>query len=260
MGGSTGRFPTGLRFLDKQLNGGLKAGGVLALTSPPQSQVELLFQEFARERPLLYVSLLSPDEAELRRIVDPSGDDAVEVTVAYQDPETVLADPESFAAGLPDDSYVLIDAVNPIERSSPDTYLRFLNAVKERMRQGNSFAVVQRPERRGPRERCTRRPPLSPGRAQAREPVADAEARGSRLGRPGVDGPLRDLDRPPDHEVPGEPDPGRASPARTLRSGAHRHEPDDRVSSSSAAASFSSSAALVAFQSTFSTWMSHTKP
>ncbi|MFB6296304.1 MAG: RAD55 family ATPase [Halobacteriales archaeon] len=142
MDGSTGRFPTGLRFLDKQLDGGLKAGGMLALTSPTQSQVELLFQEFARERPLLYVSLLSPDEAELRRMIDPSGEDAVDLTVAYHDPDTVLADPESFAAGLPDDSYVLIDAVNPIEGSSPETYLRFLNAVKERMREGNGFAVV----------------------------------------------------------------------------------------------------------------------
>jgi KaiC/GvpD/RAD55 family RecA-like ATPase len=142
MDGSTGRFPTGLRFLDKQLNGGLKADGILALTSPAQSQVELLFQELARERPLTYVSLLSPDETELRGIVDPSGDDAVDLSVAYHDPDTVLADPESFAAGLPEDSYVVIDSVNPVERASPEKHLEFLNAVKQRIQRTGSFAVI----------------------------------------------------------------------------------------------------------------------
>jgi KaiC/GvpD/RAD55 family RecA-like ATPase len=142
MAASTDRFPTGLRFLDKQLGGGLIPGGMLALTSPPQSQAELLFQEFARERPLRYVSVMSPDEAELREIIDPTGDGTVDVDVAYHDPDTVLADPEAFAAELPGDAYVVIDAVNGLERAPAETYLAFLNAVKRRMREGNGFAVI----------------------------------------------------------------------------------------------------------------------
>lgn len=142
MAASTDRFPTGLRFLDKQLGGGLIPGGVLALTSPPQSQAELLFQEFARERPLMYVSVMSPDEAELREMIDPGGGGTVDADVAYHDPDTVLADPVTFAAELPDDAYVVIDTVNGLERAPAETYLALLNAVKRRMRDGNGFAVI----------------------------------------------------------------------------------------------------------------------
>lgn len=142
MGESTGRFPTGLRFLDKQLGGGLMPGGMLALVSPTQSQAELLFRELAGERPLLYVSVLSPDEAELREMIDPTGEGAVDLGVAHHDPDTVLADPESFVAELPDDAFVVIDAVNGLERAPAETYLGFLNAVKRRMREGDGLAVV----------------------------------------------------------------------------------------------------------------------
>lgn len=142
MAASTDRFPTGLRFLDKQLGGGLIPGGMLALTAPAQSQAELLFQEFARERPLLYVSVMSPDESELREIIDPAGEGTVDVDVAYHDLDTVLADPEAFAAELPGDAYVVIDTVNGLERAPTETYLAFLNAVKRRLREGNGFAVI----------------------------------------------------------------------------------------------------------------------
>jgi KaiC/GvpD/RAD55 family RecA-like ATPase len=134
------RFSTGLRFLDQQLDGGVATGGVVALLAPPQSQVELLFREFARGQPLVYVSTLCADESDRRDIVDPA--DAATVETAYHDPEAILADPEAFASALPTTSYVVVDSVDALERGAPARYLDFLNALKRRMREAGGVAVV----------------------------------------------------------------------------------------------------------------------
>lgn len=140
MDGSTDRFSTGLRFLDQQLDGGIATGGVVSLLSPPQSQVELLFREFARGRSLVYVSTLCADEADRRAIVDST--DASTVETAYHDPGTLLSDPAAFASALPEGVYVVVDAADALERGTTDRYLDFLNALKRRMREAGSVAIV----------------------------------------------------------------------------------------------------------------------
>jgi hypothetical protein len=142
MAGATDRFSTGLRFLDQQLDGGIVTGGTLALTSPPQSQAELLFSEFARETPMAYVSTLTDDPTERLSVVDPPEGRGRAVETTYRDPESILEDPEGFAATLPENAYVVLDTVDALERGSRAAYLDVLTAVKRRMRDTDGIAVL----------------------------------------------------------------------------------------------------------------------
>lgn len=156
MGAST-RLSTGLRFLDQQIGGGLESGGLLALRSPPNSQVELLFKELSREHPLRYVSTLSPDESELREMLGSGSVNAVDVDVAYRSPADVLEDPSSVTDVVVENSYLVFDAVNELERASREEYLRFLNELKRRVRETESVAVLHCLDESTPRRVLTQK-------------------------------------------------------------------------------------------------------
>lgn len=142
MGTGEDPFPTGLRFLDQRLGGGIAPGGLLALTSPAGSQVELLFQELASEHSLLYLSLFSDDDGELTEIVDPTGDEAVDLEVAHRESGAVLEDPTALADIVPEESYVIVDAMNELERAPFEQYLAVLNALKRAVRAKDALAIL----------------------------------------------------------------------------------------------------------------------
>lgn len=115
---------------------------MLALTSPARSQAELLFQEFAGERSLQYVSLLAPDESELQDIVAPGDGRAIDLDVRYCDPQSVLEDPSIVADTIPKRAYVILDAVDPLERAPMQEYLSVLNSLKSAIRKNDGLAVL----------------------------------------------------------------------------------------------------------------------
>jgi len=58
-----GKLSTGIRALDRRLDGGLEVGDILALVAPPATQSQTMLYQLMDERPTLYVSTLRPEES-----------------------------------------------------------------------------------------------------------------------------------------------------------------------------------------------------
>lgn len=143
MGDINERFSTGIRFLDMELGGGIPAGDVVALTTPPDAQTEVLFNEFARVQATQYVSTVCADEMELREWIDaPETAPNDIVTVSYTDPEELLADPSILVDRIPSETCVVLDPANPLETGARERYLTLLNALKERLRAVGSIGFL----------------------------------------------------------------------------------------------------------------------
>jgi hypothetical protein len=131
------RFSTGNESLDRLLGGGMPVGDLLALVAPRAGQSELLLRELASIRPTCYVDTSGAPAAEVRRRLD--GADA---EVVAPDPETLLADPTTVTERIRPESFVLVDATNPLEAADREAYRGLLNALKARVRETDSVAVL----------------------------------------------------------------------------------------------------------------------
>ena len=135
------RYSTGLTFLDRQLDGGLTVGSLLALTAPPYSQSELLLRQFLLERRTLYVSLTRP-APEVEMWATTESILAPELTVIAPKPQALLESLAVIEDDLIPECFVIIDRVNELERADRDEYLSFLNQLNAVLRESESVGVL----------------------------------------------------------------------------------------------------------------------
>lgn len=134
------RFTTGNVFLDRRVGGGVPVGNLLAVVAPPESQSQLLLREFAATRESVYICTTCSDETEIREQYLPAGASS---TVLPTSPESMLASPGEYAAEVPAESFVFVDAVNGLEHAGDrSAYLGFLNALKKRLREVGAVGVL----------------------------------------------------------------------------------------------------------------------
>lgn len=127
------RLSTGVEVLDREISGGLPPGSVVAYQAPAASQGELLLYELTRPRPTLY---LTTDRAE-----DAVSDAIEAVQVPTGDPyiQLIKGDDELDAARRGfrqafDGMTVIIDPMDPLERSDRGRYRTVMNELKTHMR------------------------------------------------------------------------------------------------------------------------------
>lgn len=148
------QYSIGLQFLDRRLGGGIAAGTLLALTSPPHSQSELLLRQFLRSRPSLFVSTIRPVE-EVRTWATTGGQDPPDLRCIRRDPEALLEDPSILVEEIAAESFVIIDRTNALETAPRGEYLEFLDQLAAALRETHSVGVLhcsdvhQAPPRRG---------------------------------------------------------------------------------------------------------------
>lgn len=134
---ASNRLTTGIRLLDRELEGGIPPGRMLSLVAPPETQSELLVKEMAVSRPTVYISTFRPEwevREELHDHQQKSNDEGVlenELQVSYVDPEHLLASPKEYIGDLPNGSNLIIDSINEFELEDRKRYVEFLNTVKE---------------------------------------------------------------------------------------------------------------------------------
>ncbi|NHN48533.1 transcriptional regulator [Halostella sp. JP-L12] len=133
-----GCFATGVDMLDRELDGGIPAGSVAALSAPPASQSERLLYELTNEQRTLYVTTErapEPVEAALRETADPG---AVRVRgVGGDDPLRELLE---LARAVADGTLIVVDPAAPLERESE--YRAALVDLRKVLREKGSAAVL----------------------------------------------------------------------------------------------------------------------
>jgi len=135
------RLRTGIDVLDRKLDGGIPPGSIVALVAQPASQAELFLYELTATRGTLYISVdrtgdfvsTSIESAETR-----TGDPSVRDVGG----EAPLDDAAKLISTLPQDSNLIIDPVDVLERQEPSRYRNFLNGLQNQIYNTGSLAVL----------------------------------------------------------------------------------------------------------------------
>ena len=135
------RLRTGIDVLDRKLDGGIPPGSIVALTAQPASQAELFLYELTAMRGTLYLSLdrtsdfvsTSIDAAETR-----TGDPTVRDVTG----EAPLDNATKLISALPDNSNLIIDPVDVLERQESTRYRNFLNELQNHVYNTGSLGLL----------------------------------------------------------------------------------------------------------------------
>jgi len=136
-----GRLSTGIDVLDRELGGGVPAGTVVAYEAPPASQGELLLYELTRPRPTLYLTTDRTEQAvrdAFEETTAPTGDPQV----GYIPGADSLENARRAFRSVPEESTVVIDPVDSLERADRSRYENFLNELGNHMRNVGGVAVL----------------------------------------------------------------------------------------------------------------------
>lgn len=135
------RLPTGIDVLDRQLDGGLPAGSVIAYCAPPASQSELLLYELTRARQTLYLTLDRTQESvrdAFERTPAPTG----EPTIRQVGADAPLENTRQLFRAIGGEANLILDPSNRLERSDRNRYENFLNELANHMHNTGSVAVL----------------------------------------------------------------------------------------------------------------------
>ncbi|MFP8952368.1 RAD55 family ATPase [Natrialbaceae archaeon A-arb3/5] len=135
------RLDTGIDVLDRKLGGGLPPGCVVAYTADPASQSELLLYELTAARGTLYLSTERSDDA-VQHAIESSPASVGSPTVRCVSADSPIEDATRFIDALPDGANLIIDTMDVIEGADTDSYVSFLNELKDTMLETGSIAVL----------------------------------------------------------------------------------------------------------------------
>jgi len=135
------RLRTGITTLDRQLDGGIPAGSVIALTAAPASQAELFLYELTGARDTLYLTLDRTSDA-VANSIEASPTTTGDPNVRDITGDAPLDNASRLIAALPDASNLIVDPINVLERHEPPRYRKFLNELQNQVYNTDSLAVL----------------------------------------------------------------------------------------------------------------------
>ncbi|WP_280586283.1 transcriptional regulator [Halorubrum sp. Boch-26] len=133
-------LPTGISVLDREFDGGIPSGSIVALKADPASQSELILNRFSRVRECRYLTTVrSVDAVEEGLALGAAADETVVRDARGDDPFAVALDA---AADLPDCGTVIVDSVGPLEAGGREEYGAFLDDLRRRVDEAGGLAVL----------------------------------------------------------------------------------------------------------------------
>lgn len=161
------RLSTGISAIDRRLDGGFKAGSLVALVTPPAAQSHAVIQQLMRQRPSVYVTSLR-SAASIKNELNGLGHEDAPVSIqevgeAVQEENKLLHElsgSQIHAAKTVERDQILdqvfevvqrvdgvcnmvVDPVNPLERSQSRTdYQNLLSKVAERLLETGSLGLL----------------------------------------------------------------------------------------------------------------------
>lgn len=135
------RLSTGVDVLDRELGGGVPAGTVVAYEAPPASQGELLLYELTRPRPTLYLSTNRTEQA-VRDAFEATNAPTGDPEIGYVTGADALENARRAFRSVPQESTVIVDPADALERADRSRYENFLNELGNHMRNVGGIAVL----------------------------------------------------------------------------------------------------------------------
>lgn len=127
--------------LDRELDGGVPKGSIVALSAPPASQAELLLYEFTSARPTLYLST-DRDETAVTQALERAPGRTGSPDVRRVPGDAPLDHSQRLFRRLPEDSNLVIDPVDLLEKQEESRYRNFLNDLQNHLQNTGSAAVL----------------------------------------------------------------------------------------------------------------------
>lgn len=137
------RLPTGIDVLDRQIEGGIPPGSVVALQAPPNSQSELILQEIAEQRNTLYLSM-EREKLDVQKHFPDSVIDSKQLVVRHPSLDQPLSNARDALRQVTNQANIVIDTMQLLETNDdrPSNYIGFLNELFTQLDDTNSIAVL----------------------------------------------------------------------------------------------------------------------
>lgn len=135
------RLRTGINVLDRKLEGGIPAGSIVALTATPASQAELFLYELTATRGTLYLSLDRNGTA-VTSSIEQAATRTGQPTVRDVTGEAPLDNASKLVSALPEESNLIIDPADILEKQEATRYRNFLNELQTHISNTRSLAVL----------------------------------------------------------------------------------------------------------------------
>lgn len=138
------RVSTGIDVLDQQLDGGIPPGSIVLLTAPPASQSELLLCEFTTPRITLYLTTTRTKQAVLDGFtrIKQHGTQFKDPIVRDLGAKAPVDTANKSIQTVQDESTIIIDSVNELERQGRSQYMNLLNNIQRQVQNTQSIAVL----------------------------------------------------------------------------------------------------------------------
>lgn len=134
---------TGMGPVDRELDGGLRPGSIVALLTPPKAQVDPLLRAFVSTRPTIYVSTLR-SEATIREELDGLADSQYNVIFAGLD--TPIDTVRRIVQRAEDEVNVVVDTVRSLEAIDDEArYSAFLTDFKNHLVNTDGLGILHCP-------------------------------------------------------------------------------------------------------------------
>lgn len=140
------RISTGISVLDRKLKGGLPAGTITCLVSPPASQCNPLFYALMHDRAWLYIVTYRTEQAVRHELARLSLDG--DVQIEHVGVERPVKNMYKVLQRSETPRHVIVDTMNPLEATERETqYVHLLNGLKEHLHETASIALLHCTER-----------------------------------------------------------------------------------------------------------------
>lgn len=133
---------TGISAVDRTFGGGIPAGSLVVLTSPPEAQVGPLLNAGVHVRPTLYFTTIRTESAienELGRLTD----DPQLKSIQHVGVDGALLDILAGMQTLGEGEDVIVDVLDPLEEAAEQSeYVTFLNDFADRLQATGSIGIL----------------------------------------------------------------------------------------------------------------------
>lgn len=136
------RLATGIGVLDRELDGGIPPGSLVAVSAPPVSQSELILQRVVEERNTLYVTI----ERQTKDVEESFSDeilDSNQLVIRHPNLDSPLDNTRDVLRQITNQANVIIDSTKMLEQSEEQArYIKFLNELTTQLDNTDSIGII----------------------------------------------------------------------------------------------------------------------